>query len=138
MWDCAPASVILCMSMHVCESKSSGMCVCVCVRATCTPSYRECLQAGDSFYKRIFSGSWAAEAVTASPPGLTVKTVWPLSRHALPVPCLSPACPLPAEDSRSPPTAARLRLSSVAVRPPPTQKTPEASRHTEPVLVREA
>ena len=77
------------------------MCLCVrvraraarvCVHALRAPPPTDCLRAGDSFYKAIVLGSWAAEAVTASPPGLTVKTAWPLSRHALAVPCLSPAC----------------------------------------------
>lgn len=78
--------------MHVCESKSSRTCVC----DTCTPSYRECLQTGDSFYKRISLSSWAAEAVTASP-------TRPDCQDSLAPEPACPACPLPAEDSLSPP-----------------------------------
>lgn len=77
MWAAALASLILCpLAQHSSARTQPCVYVCVCAGAH-LPSCRECLQAGSTFYKRIFLGSWAAEAVTASPPGLTVKKAGP-------------------------------------------------------------
>lgn len=108
MWDLCTD---MCDSVHVNTCVGASPQERVCARSA---SYRQCLQPGDSFCKRIFLGAWAAEAVTAPPPGLTVKTVWPLSRHALPV----PACPCLLWSPSPHPTAALRRLSALAVRSP--------------------